>query len=396
MQAKKKKDNRGRVLWTGESQRKSDLIYQYRYTDENHNRRYIYNADLDVLRKMEETIVKKKESGLNLAKPKLTVNELVDSYLATKQGVRYNTKKGYATIRRHIKESGFGDRRINEIKVSDAKFFLTELQANGIGYSTITSIRGVIKPAFQMAFEDDIISRNPFLFGLKGVVNNTTKERKALTIEQQALLLEFFRTDKTYKKYYDDLVVLLGTGLRVSEFCGLTLKDIDLENCSIDVNKQLHRTREGEYYVEKTKTKSGCRVLPITSDVRAALEHLVAKRKKFPAGESIDGFNNFIGIDKNKNPKVALHYENELRWALKKFRKKYLELEEFNVTPHVLRHTFCTNCESSGMDIKSVQYLMGHSDARITADVYSHARFENVVASLNTVSDLIYEKIEAA
>lgn len=247
-----------------------------------------------------------------------------------------------------------------------------------------------------MAFEDDIISRNPFLFDLKGIVDNTTKERKALTINQQALLLEFFRTDKTYQNYYDDLVVLLGTGLRVSEFCGLTIKDIDLENCSISVNKQLHRTREGEYYVEKTKTKSGCRILPITSDVRAALEHLVEKRKKFLAGDTIDGFNNFLGIDKNGNPKVALHYENELRWAMKKFRKKYPELEEFNVTSHVLRHTFCTNCESSGMDIKSVQYLMGHSDARITADVYAHSRFENVVVSLNTVSNLINKKIEAA
>jgi len=170
MQTKKKKDNRGRVLWAGESQRRSDLIYQYRYTDENHNRKYIYNVDLDVLRELEEKIVKNKKSGLSLEKPKQTVNELVDSYLETKQNVRYNTKKGYATIRRHIRESGFGDRKIGEIKVSDAKLFFTELQTNGKGYSTITSIRGVIKPAFQMAFEDDIVSRNPFLFELKGVV----------------------------------------------------------------------------------------------------------------------------------------------------------------------------------------------------------------------------------
>ena len=81
---------------------------------------------------------------------------------------------------------------------------------------------------------------------------------------------------------------------------------------------------------------------------------------------------------------------------MKKFRKKYSEIEAFIVTPHVLRHTFCTNCESSGMDIKSVQYLMGHSDARITADVYSHARLENVASSLDSVSNLINEKIEAA
>lgn len=318
MLAKKRKDKKGRLLWTGESQR-ADGIYQYRYTDENHKRRYVYNTDLDALRRVEEEIERKKKAGICLSKPSLTVSELVENYLATKQGVRYNTKKGYETIKRHIRDTGFGDRKITDIKVSDAKIFFTTLQNSGYNYSTITSIRGVLKPAFQMCFEDDIITRNPFLFQLKGVVINNTKERKALTIEQQALLLDFYRNDESYKKHYDDLIILLGTGLRVSEFCGLTLKDIDLEKGYINVNKQLHRTREGQYYIEKTKTKSGCRTIPMTKDVRVAIEHLVAKRKLHPAGVKIDGYNNFLSIDKNGNPKVALHLENELQWGMKKF-----------------------------------------------------------------------------
>lgn len=293
MPAKKRKDSKGRLLWTGESQR-ADGIYQYRYTDENHKRRYVYNADLNALRKIEEEIERKKKAGVSLSAPSLTVNELVENYLAMKKGVRYNTLKGYETIKRHIRESGFGDRKVSDIKVSDAKLFLTSLQSSGYNYSTITSIRGVLKPAFQSLFEDDIITRNPFLFQLKGVVINNTKERKALTLQQQALLLDFYRTDETYKKYYDDLIVLLGTGLRVSEFCGLTLKDIDLENGFIEVSKQLHKTREGEYYVEKTKTKSGIRKIPMTKDVSTAIEHLVEKRKQYPIGEPIDGITIFL------------------------------------------------------------------------------------------------------
>ena len=124
--------------------------------------------------------------------------------------------------RQLVKKEDFGYRSIRDIKVSDAQKWIMKLHEDGKGYSTLTSVRGVVKPAFQMAYNEDVIRRNPFDFKLVDVVSNDPQKRIAMTEEQQTLWMDFIREDKTYCKYYDEFVVLLGTGMRVSEFCGLT------------------------------------------------------------------------------------------------------------------------------------------------------------------------------
>ncbi len=94
------------------------------------------------------------------------------------------------------------------------------------------------------------------------VVPNDSQKRIAMTEEQQEIWMGFIREDKTYTKYYDEFVVLLGTGMRVSEFCGLTKNDLDFESRRIRVDHQIVRERGGKYYVEKTKTECGCRFSP--------------------------------------------------------------------------------------------------------------------------------------
>ena len=142
-----------------------------------------------------------------------------------------------------------------------------KLHCDGKGYSTITSVRGVVKPAFQMAYNEDINRRNPFDFKLVDVVPNDSQKRIAMTEEQQEIWMGFIQEDKTYTKYYDEFVVLLGTGMRVSEFCGFTKSDLFFESRRIGVDHQLVRERGGKYYVEKTKTECGCRVIPMTEEV---------------------------------------------------------------------------------------------------------------------------------
>ena len=128
-----------------------------------------------------------------------------------------------------IKKEEFGTRRIDKIKLSDAKAWFIKLQADGRGYSSIHSVRGIVRPAFQMAVEDDLLRKNPFEFQLCTVVVNDSVTRQAITKEQEELFLEFIRNDDHYSKYYNGMFILFKTGLRISEFCGLTVKDIDLQ-----------------------------------------------------------------------------------------------------------------------------------------------------------------------
>ena len=384
--SEKRKDAKGRVLRAGESQRK-DLIYQYRYTDFRGKRQTVYSSDLKELREKEKEIQKHLNDGIDYAAGRATVISLLERYIGLKQGVRYSTKVGYNSVLNLMKQEDFGYRQIGSIKVSDAKQWVIKLHNDGKGYGSISIIRGVVKPAFQMAYNEDIIRRNPFDFKLVDVIPNDSKKRGAMTEEQQDIWMNFIREDKTYTKYYDEFVVLLGTGMRVSEFCGLTMSDLDFEHRRIRVDHQLIRERGGKYYVEKTKTACGVRFIPMTDDVCQSLKNILARRKKVKVETIVDGYSGFILLDKNSKPKVALHIENEMRWAMSKYGKLHPDQPLPNITPHVFRHTFCTNMANAGMDVKTLQYLMGHSDAGVTLNIYTHTSYDRAAEQMAKLID---------
>lgn len=238
-----------------------------------------------------------------------------------------------------------------------------------------------------MAFNEDIIRKNPFDFKLTDVVSNDSQKRVAMTAEQQKIWMDFIREDKTYRKYYDEFVVLLGTGMRVSEFCGLTKNDLDFENRRIWVDHQLVRERGGKYYVEKTKTDSGIRYIPMTDEVYQSMKNILANRPKLKTEMVVDGYSGFLLIDKDDHPKVALHIENEMRWAMKKYSKLHPDQPLPHITPHVFRHTFCTNMANAGMDVKALQYLMGHSDVSVTLNVYTHTGYDRAAEQIAEIID---------
>lgn len=173
--------------------------------------------------------------------------------------------------------------------------------------------------------------------------------------------------------------------MRVSEFCGLTMDDLDFKRRRIRVDHQLVRERGGRYYVEKTKTKSGIRYIPMTQEVYKSLTRIAARRPHLDEEPVVDGYSGFLLIDKKQQPKVALHIENEMRWALKKFKKLHPDIKLPHITPHVFRHTFCTNLANAGMDVKNLQYLMGHSDVGVTLNIYTHSCYDNAAEQLRKI-----------
>lgn len=372
----KRKDRRGRILKTGESQRK-DETYMYRYNDTQGKRKYIYAKTLDELREKEKLIQKDLDDGIDYSGGNITVIELVEKYISQKNGVRYNTKVGYNFVLNILKKESFGHRKVNGVKISDAKTWFIKMTNEGRGYSTITSIRGIVKPAFQMAVQDDIIRKNPFDFKLD-IIPNTTKKREAISEEIEKKYLDFIISDNHYQRYYDEIMILLETGMRISEFVGLTLSDIDFKDKSIKVDHQLSRTRNGVYYIEKTKTSSGVREIPMTKTVYQCLQRIVANRKNPKIEYMVDGYSHFLLLDKDGKPKVALHIEKMMQRSVEKYNLMH-EDKLPSITPHVLRHTFCTRMATGGMNPKVLQYIMGHSDISMTLNVYTHANFENAV-----------------
>ena len=313
--------------------------------------------------------------GIDYAGGEITMAELVDRYINLRRGLKENSTRAYGSAINRIHADPFGSRMIRSVRLSDAKGWLVFLHDSGIKQNTIGVLQSVVRPAFEMAVDDDIIRKNPFKFKLSDVVPKDAYVRDALTKEQQEKYLQFVQD--CGGNYYDDIVILLGTGLRVSELYGLTRADIDFDRRCIHVRRQLCRTAEKPYFVTPPKTKSGIRNVPMTDAVYMALMRVVKARTAPKVELLVDGHSGFLFLDKSGMPKVAMHLENYMRGLQARFEKAYGKPVP-RITPHVLRHTFCTNVQQAGLDVKSLQYLMGHSNASVTLDVYTHSSFDSV------------------
>ncbi len=392
-----RRDSKNRKLWNGESQDK-DGRYVYKYTDVFGKRKAVYSwrltetdahpkgkrQDLS-LREKEKQIQRDTQLGIASDGGDLTVLELVKKYVAQKRGVRHNTQANYQFVINIIAKEPFGQKRIDKVKLSDAKAWLIKLQDDGRGYSTIHTVRGVVRPAFQMAVDDDLLRRNPFEFQLSTVVVNDSVTREAISRKQERQFLEFIKNDKHFCKYYDGIYILFHTGLRISEFVGLTISDIDFVNRKINVDHQLQRKRNMEYIIEDTKTEAGARQVPMTDEVYACFKRIISNRVKPKVEPMIDGKSGFLFLDKNGMPMVALHWEKYFQHIREKYNSIY-KVQMPTITPHVCRHTFCSNMAKSGMNPKTLQYIMGHSDISVTMNTYTHVKFEDAEEEMRRVA----------
>ena len=394
----KRRDNKRRILQTGESQN-ADGKYRYLYTDGLGNRHEVTSWRLTEtdplpygkrpcrsLRELEAEIVRKKLKELDASQGKLTVVELCELYLRSTLGFRENTRVNHETTMNFLRTQPFGERSIQDIRVLDAKLFLISLQREqGRSSSSIHSIRGVLRPAFRMAYENDFIARNPFDFELKDVLVNDSVTRDAVTRAQERKFLEFVRNDPHFCEYYDAIYLLFKIGVRISEFCGLTLKDIDLVNRTINIDHQLQRKQDGSLYVledglsqAKTKTDSGKRCIPmLTDEICEAFRRIIASRRKPRVEPMVDGFSGFLILNYNARkglrPMVAMDWEHIFDRIVQKYNSIYIE-QMPKITPHVCRHTCANNLANSGMTPAHLQYYLGHSNISVTMEHYVHTK----------------------
>ena len=382
-----RKDHKNRLLRTGESQDKEGR-YRYSYY-ENGKQKSFYSWKLESTDKLpagKKECVSLREQIEKLQKKQLlygkysesiyTVLDLVERYIGLKTGVRKSTQAGYKTVINVLKKEEFGSRKISDIRISDAKLWLIQMQKSGRGYSSIHTIRGVLRPAFQMAVDDDVLLKNPFEFQLATIIINDSIRREAIPKKQERMFLKFVKDDSHFSKYYEGIYILFKTGMRISEFCGLTIRDIDMKERTIDINHQLQRLSDMEYIIEPTKTNAGKRVLPMTQDVYECFQTILKNRKAPKKEPMIGKYVGFLYLDKNGMPMVALHWQKYFDHICEKYNKIYRE-QIPKITPHVCRHTYCTNMALAGMNPKTLQYLMGHSEIGVTLDVYTHVSFED-------------------
>ena len=417
-----RRDSKGRKLQRGEMYDAKTGRYRYQYVDAKGNRQQIYSWTLtakdtapvgkqqksgESLREKKEKLVVVLANQIDSSKGNMTVLDLARIHIKNMwPEVRETTRNGYRTNLKLLENDPFGKRKISSITEQDALDWFDYLnkppkKADGSfkfrpkGYSSLHTLRGILHPAFETAKKNRWVLDNPFSFSLGKKRYGGTQSRDALSKADMRRFLDFLRTDKHFSRYFYGVYILFNTGLRISEFCGLTPDDVDFKNHVIHVQRQLLRLHDGAdmlLYLELPKTENGVRKVPMTPDVETAFREVIAARPEIdecmvyslPGAETYLEATGFLWIDKNGAYEVAQHWSNHIRWARDKFNRLYKD-ELPQVTPHVCRHTFCSNMASLGMAPKTLQKIMGHASIQVTLDVYTHLEDKDVVDEFNRV-----------
>ena len=387
-----RKDSKGRPLWKGESERKSENRYSYAYTDTMGSRHYIYNKDLMELRKMEDKLHRDIQDGIGIyGSGKETINDTFDRYLETKYNLKMSTKSGYIYTYDHFVRNGFGKKKVKDVIYSDVlQFYKKLIEDDGLAVATVDSIHCLLHTAFQMAVRDQLIRLNPTDNAMAEISKLADEGEKkfALTPEQQKNLMSYLHSSPKYFHWWPIFTILLGTGCRIGEAVGIRWQDIDLENESINVNHSIgyyadYKTKKSAYHVDCPKTASGIRIIPMYSVVREAIDILKDEYDEYgPVTQEIEGYTDFImrnrfgnivnpqGMNKNIDRIIGSYNEDESRKAAREHRNP-VYMPHFSC--HNLRHTFITRLCEVETNLKVVMYIAGHHDIKTTMEIYAEA-----------------------
>lgn len=407
---KARKDDKGRALHKGESQRK-DKRYCYSYTDMFGKRKYVYANDIVELRNKEKMLVRDQMDGLDTyAAGNATLNFLFDRYIKTKTNIRPTTLANYKYMYNHFVRSTLGQVKLKDIRYSDMVYFYNSLiDDKGLNVRTLDSIHSTLHPAFTMAVRDNLIRTNPSDGALTTVKKRTDVKkniRHALTLEQQRHFINYVKECPLLEGWETIFTVLLGTGLRVGEFIGLRWEDIDFENKMISINHSLvyYTTERGvgrksELHASLPKTEAGIRNVPMMPQVYEALKQEYKKQKKLKRKtEVVDGLTNFVFVDDdglvilpsriNDAIKRAIHYHNmEETEKAKEEKREPVLIPDFSC--HHLRHTFCTRFCENETNVKVIQAVMGHADIETTMNIYAEATDSKKAEAMSKLAESI-------
>lgn len=402
----KRYDKKHRLLKTGESER-PDGYYQYRYTDRKGKRHTLTAGTLEELRQREEEIIRDKSDGIRAEAKNMTLDDMFELWSRLKRGLKGNTYQNYCYMYRTFVSPDIGKLRITTLKRSDIKAFYNSLvDEKNLKIATVDNIHTVLHQVLTVAVEDGYMRINisdNLLKELKQSHNMGSDRRKALTVPEQELFMDFLKKENTpYHHWYPIFAVMINTGMRVGEITGLGWEDIDLDNGMIEVNHTLvyyNHAEDGSYFsVHTPKTKAGERMIPMLEEVKEAFleERRYQEFNQIKCNMTVDGYSDFIFINRFGN----VQHQGTLNKALCRIIRDCndAQFEKRGINPvllprfscHSLRHTFTTRLVEAGVNLKVIQNTLGHKDFSTTMDIYTDVtkelkqrEFDNLQEKMN-------------
>ena len=368
----------GKELGKGIVQDKNG-VFRARFVNRFGKTVVIRSASLTEIRKKLMESKYEDYSKSNLSNPELTLAEWYNIWMETYEiSIRDSTRHQYDKMFEKVKED------IGSIKMKDLNTTVIQQALNNLPSDAYRKrIRSILHSMLEKAVEDNILTRNPAKKARWNVAHDSKIPKKPMTFEQEQLFVNYIykpRCKQSKLEHVELFEFMLETGMRLGEATGLEWKSVDFEEGIIYVNtnlvttmaKESDGTVKGRYpRFHYPKTEMGKRKIPMTDRARELLVYEMERDKRIKKEHKpLEGFEDLVFVTWLNTP----IYDDTIRRSLQKISRELREIAPTfpSVSPHILRHTFATRCVENGVNIKTLQIILGHSNFKTTMDTYAH------------------------
>ncbi|MBA4700284.1 MAG: site-specific integrase [Ruminococcus sp.] len=395
----KRKDSKGRLLRTGESQRK-DGSYEYKYDDLDGVRRSLYSWKLVAtdrtpqgkrdklsLREQEKELEEKLSDGYHIRASMITLSDCIKKYLSIKRFANATYTNYMYYFEKDIENSVLGRKQVIDIRKSDIKQFYSLKSKGGYSNGTIQILHKIIRPSLQLLVDDEVIGRNP----ADSCCSDYTKTvpRDAMSpIEQQIFFNEILKYHRNGRKYGLLFTIIQETSTRPNEIIGLDWSNVDMRKREIKVNHGIvYRKKNGkmQFYATYGTDKNRERIIPMTDLAYECFKILHAGRLTNKSTLVVDGYSDFVFVSESGTPLYAVSVNKQLYAMVNRYNKA--TNNDFPIISiNTFRHNGCTNMAENEVDIKTMQYIMGHKNPKMILKVYDKLNMDRVKKQMDKMN----------
>ena len=323
---------------------------------------------------------REKEEAARAEAAKLkTVRQYAEGvFMPTKETTFAKTsRRNYEMFLEHYILPGIGDSLLTEVTPAMISRLILDYQRKGYAHSSAIKLYNILNGIFEMAFLDDSIQANPMRKVKRPAPRKDEKKQeesqKAYTVKELQNVLKCLENEPLKWRTYISL--MMDTGARRGEICGLQWQDIDFTTGAVTIRRNLQYTKEDGVYAAAPKNGK-TRTVDVGPDVLAMLSRLRAEQATSHLSKWVFTME---GSSAPMHPTSAGHY-------FRKFGQRN-GIQDFH--PHKLRHTSASIAITNGADVVSVSQRLGHSDTAVTLRMYAHANEESIRRAGQIVRDAL-------